>query len=113
MSATTAPTQAVPGCKTNPTRDQSHADMAAWLGRTLAASRVRGLSVEHAADQPRIRRAADRGHCQLRGLTLWVRSAAPLRQLDRQGQGADPGFGGDQSSGSANRGIERFVNRGR
>jgi hypothetical protein len=96
MSATTVPSQAVPWRKRNPTRDQSHADMAAWFDRTLEASRVRGLSVEHAAYQPRIRRAADRGHRQLRAVTLWVRSAAPLRRLDRHGQGAAPGFGGDQ-----------------
>ena len=32
------PTQAVPSCKAKPTRVQSHADMAAWLGRTLDAS---------------------------------------------------------------------------
>ena len=59
MSATTVLTQPCSSATES-------TDMAAWLGRTLDASEFAVILFEHAADQPRTRRAADRGHRQLR-----------------------------------------------
>jgi hypothetical protein len=84
MSATTVPTQPSSGA-TEPT------DMAAWLGRTLVASEVAVFLFEHAADQPRTRRAADRGHRQYRHNPV----GAPGGATPPAGC-ADLGFGGDQ-----------------
>ena len=59
MSATTVPTQPCSGA-------MGLTDMAAWLGRTLDASEFAVFLFERAADRPRTRGAADRGHRQLR-----------------------------------------------
>jgi len=73
MSATTVPNPGralVQGKPHQGPIPRRHGSMA----RPDARLRVRSLSVEHAADQPSIRRPVDRGHPSF-AATLWVRSA--------------------------------------